>query len=454
MSKNNYIEVEITGAKYPNISTASYNDKKVQFKGGIIGQKVALKTLRQKKDSIKAKLQEVLESSYLETIEGCPQTGVCGGCTYQKLTYEDELNYKRNLINDLFSNLQDQTIPHINASPEIYAYRNKMEYTFGDEFKDGPITLGLHRKNRFYEIVNTIGCNIINSDFEMIRQFTMQFFYNHGFKSYHKIKNEGALKFFIIRYSFATKEIMINLVTKEDKTISEELLAEFVEEAQKLKLEGEIVSAFHTISNSTADAVVPEQIRHIYGQDHITEKINGLQFNISPFSFFQPNPMGAQKLYNKALEFAGDIEDKLVYDLYCGTGTISQIFAKKARKVIGVELIEEAVEKAKENAALNNIQNCEFIANDVLLEIENLTQTPDILVLDPPREGIHPKAIGKILDLETRTVVYISCNPKTMARDLEEFIDRGYKIVQIEVFDQFPRTAHVETVVLIQRETM
>lgn len=451
MSNNKYIELDITGAKYPNISTATYNGKVVQFKGGLIGQKVAIMAQRQRKDSIKGKLQEVLEPSHLETIEGCPQSGICGGCTYQKLTYEDELNYKKHLIDDLFSHLSTQTKPHINPSPEVFAYRNKMEYTFGDEYKDGPITLGLHRKNRFYEIVNTIGCNIINPVFETIRHFTMKFFQAKDFKAYHKVKNTGSLKFFIIRYSFATKQLMLNLVTKEDPTITS-LLDEFIEEALKLNLEGKIVSMFHTISNSTADAVVPEEIRHIYGQDHITEHINGLQFNISPFSFFQPNPLGAQRLYEKALEFAGNLEDKLVYDLYCGTGTISQIFAKKARKVIGVELIEEAVIKARQNAELNGLTNCEFIANDVLLEIENLTQTPDILVLDPPREGIHPKAIDKILDMDTKRVVYISCNPKTLARDLEEFLNRGYEIEKTEVFDQFPRTAHVEALVLMTRE--
>lgn len=452
MRKSNYFDVVVEGAEYPNFGTATYKDRKVKFKGAIIGQKVSLMAQRKRQDSIKAKLLEVLEPSPLETEEGCPQTGICGGCTYQKLTYDSELAYKKDLMKKLYSPLGlDLEKLVINPSPNLAFYRNKMEYTFGDEYKDGPITLGLHRKNRFYEIVNTVGCNIVNPDYEAIRLATMEFFHDKGFKAYHKKKEEGALKFFIIRHAFDTNEIMVNLVSKEDPSITKDLLLELKDHLLKLDLGGKIVSFYHTISNSTADAVKPDEIRHIYGQEYINERINGLSFRISPFSFFQPNPLGAENLYNKALEFAGDIDNKVVYDLYCGTGTISQIFAKKAKKVIGVEIVEEAVEKARENAKINNLNNTDFRANDVLLEIENLTDKPDVLVLDPPREGIHPKAIDHILNMKADTVVYISCNPKTHVRDLGEFQEAGYEIKKLEIFDQFPRTTHVESVALLSK---
>lgn len=326
-----------------------------------------------------------------------------------------------------------------------------MEYTFGDEIKDGPLTLGLHKKNRFYEIIDNFSCNIVNPDFDIIRQEAMFFFDARGLKAYHKIRQTGALKFLIVRYSFYKNEFMINLVTKEDQEIGQDLLDEFVGHMLAIGISGKITSIFHTISNSTADAVKPEKISKLYGEDYITEKLLDLEFRISPFSFFQPNPQGAQNLFSKALEYAGSIDDKIVYDLYCGTGTISQIFAKKAKKVIGIEIVEEAVKKARENAFLNQLANCEFIVGDVLEEISKLDKSPDLLVLDPPREGIHPKAIDKIIGLNSDRVVYISCNPKTQVRDLKNFIEAGYKIEKLEFFDQFPRTASVESVALLTR---
>ena len=453
MSNKKYIEVEITDAKYPNISLAEHEGRTLEFKGGLIGQKVGVKASKKKDKFIRAKLAEFIEESPLETEEGCPRVDVCGGCRYQRLTYARELDYKLESLRKLYKEIDiDKYQLFINPSPIIEGYRNKMEYTFGDEIIDGPLTLGLHRKNRFYEIVDIYGCNIVNQDFESIRQEVMFFFDNKGMKAYHKTQNTGALKFLILRYSFSTKEIMVNLVTREDESIDKYLLEEFVDTLLALPIDGKITSIYHTISNSSADAVVPEVITNIYGNEYINEEVNGLKFKISPFSFFQPNPTAAEKIYEKALEFAGNINDKVVYDLYSGTGTISQIFAKKAKKVIGVEIVEEAVEKAKESAQINGLTNCEFIANNVLAEIENLTEKPDLVVLDPPREGVHPTALEKILAMEADKIVYISCNPKTQVRDLKVMTSKGYKVEKLEFFDQFPRTAHVEALVLMTRE--
>ncbi|MDO5027262.1 MAG: 23S rRNA (uracil(1939)-C(5))-methyltransferase RlmD [Tissierellia bacterium] len=450
--QNKYMEVKITGAEYPNISTAQSQEDVIKFKGGLIGQTVAVKGRKAKDGVIHAKLQAILEDSPLESLPGCPRVDECGGCRYQKLDYNQELNYKLETLRLLYQDLPfDKYDLFINPAPNPHAYRNKMEYTFGDEIKDGPLTLGLHKKNRFYEIIDNFSCNIVNPDFDIIRQEAMFFFDARGLKAYHKIRQTGALKFLIVRYSFYKNEFMINLVTKEDQEIGQDLLDEFVGHMLAIGISGKITSIFHTISNSTADAVKPEKISKLYGEDYITEKLLDLEFRISPFSFFQPNPQGAQNLFSKALEYAGSIDDKIVYDLYCGTGTISQIFAKKAKKVIGIEIVEEAVKKARENAFLNQLANCEFIVGDVLEEISKLDKSPDLLVLDPPREGIHPKAIDKIIGLNSDRVVYISCNPKTQVRDLKNFIEAGYKIEKLEFFDQFPRTASVESVALLTR---
>lgn len=446
------LELRITDAEYPNLSIAENGDEKICFKNGIIGQKVIVKRGKIKDGYSSGKLIDILEDSPLQTETGCPLVKDCGGCRYQELTYDEETNYKKHIIQKLYDGLNLGKTVKFYQAPSISSYRNKMEYSFGDEVKDGPLTLGLHKKNRFYEIVDNRDCNIVNPSFDKIRIFTQEFFREREIKAYHRKRNDGELKFLIVRYSFAHNEIMLNLVTKDFEKLNDQILEEYIQKITSQPIEAKIISIFHTISNSLADAVVPEKVNHLYGKTYLKESINGLEFKISPFSFFQPNPKSAEKLYERALELAGDISNKLVYDLYCGTGTISQIFAKKASKVIGVEIVEEAVVKAEENAKINNLSNVEFIANDVLSEIENLKQKPDILVLDPPREGIHPKAIDKIISMSADTVVYISCNPKTQVRDLQLFIEAGYEVQEIDAFDQFPRTVHVETVALLCRK--
>ena len=452
MAKSKYYEVTIDDSSYPNISIAHDGENEIVFKGGLIGQKVGVKSVSKKKKKIKAKLLEQLEPSYLEKCPGCSKADICGGCTYQKLTYEDELAYKLDQINKLYETDHSHIAFKINRAPSPTAYRNKMEYTFGDEYKGGPLVLGMHRRNRFYEIVDTIDCNIVHPDINKIRAYTQEFFRESGLDYYHKTTLKGSLRFFVVRYSITRGEIMLNLVTKTDEKITSDLLDSYIKGAKDLDLEGHISSFYHTISNSLADAIIPEEVTLIDGAEYITEEINGLEFRISPFSFFQPNPLGAQNLYNRALEYAGTATDNdLIYDLYSGTGTISQIFASRAKKVIGVEIVKEAVEKAKENAQLNGIKNVEFIANDVLAEIDSLTEKPDIVVLDPPREGIHPTALTKIAAMGAKKIIYISCNPKTQVRDLEAFLQAGYKVEKGEVFDQFARTVHVETVALLSK---
>lgn len=446
------VKAKITKMVYPNYSIADgENGKQYRFKGGILGQTVMLKGGKLKAGFNKAKLIEIVEKSPLEINNICENPNSCSGCKFQNVDYQKELEIKEEMINELYSEINWNENIKINPSPVISSYRNKMEYTFGDEVKHGPLTLGMHKVGRFYEIVEDGGCQIAHPDFEVIREYTQNFFRKYGFDFYHKVAHYGFLKFFVIRYSFYQKAFMLNLVTATTDKLTQEVFDDFISGFQSMNIEGKITSFYHTISDSISDAIKPDTITKVWGEEHLTEKINGLIFNISPFSFFQPNPKGAENLYNKAVEFAGEIDNKTVYDLYCGTGTISQIFAKKAKKVIGVEIVEEAVIKAKENAGINNLSNLDFRANDVLAEIDNLTDNPDIVVLDPPRSGIHADAISKICQMNAPTIVYISCNPQTQVEDLKLFMDGGYKIEKIECFDQFPRTMHVETVALLSK---
>jgi 23S rRNA (uracil-5-)-methyltransferase RumA len=253
----------------------------------------------------------------------------------------------------------------------------------------------------------------------------------------------------LVRRAVKTGEITVSLITTTQNDIS---LDELVQKLLKLELDGQIIGIMHIYNDGLADMVRSDRTEVLYGSEFFYEELLGLKFKISIFSFFQTNSLGAEKLYEKAREYVGDTKDKLVFDLYSGTGTIAQILAPVAKKVIGVEIVEEAVEAAKENAKLNGLNNCEFIAGDVLKVIDDIEEKPDLIVLDPPRDGIHPKALDKIIAYGVDKIVYISCKPTSLARDLEILEDKGYKMVKGCAVDMFPGTYHVETVVLLSQQ--
>lgn len=431
----------IIDSKFPNKSTVVGENFELKIKGGIKGQVVEIK----KAGHRKGKLINVLKSAPIETENNCEHLEVCGGCTYQKFSYENEIEYKRELLNKLYRDEGFDFDIEMVPSPVYKDYRNKMEYTFSDEYKDGPLALGLHMKNRFYEVVNTTDCNIVSQDFNTIRAFTRDYF-DGVLKPYHKMRHVGNLRHLLIRKS-TLGEILVNLVT----TSEEFDYTPYFEELLKLELDGKIVGIIHTKNDALSDAIVPEFVEIYYGRDYINEEVLGLKFKVSLYSFFQTNTKSAEVLYSLAREMLGNMEDKVLLDLYCGTGTITQIMGQGTKEALGIEIVEEAVEAARENVKLNLMTNIKFIADDVLNAVKDLEYVPDVIVLDPPREGINPKAIDKIIDFSPEKFLYISCNPVTQARDLKRFVERGYKIVQIKALDQFPRTSHVETVALLSK---
>jgi len=449
--KKKIIEMEIKDTVFPNKSIGEYEGNTIICKGGIKGQKVKVLLSRKKGDYIEGKILELLDDSPLETEIGCSHQGECGGCVYQKLSYETELKYKEAQVLDLFkkNNIQDFNYLGIERSPNIIGYRNKMEFTFGDEMKDGPLSLGLHRKGRFYEVVEIPNCNIADRDFITISKVVLEYFKEKKIPHYNKRRHEGVLRHLVIRKALSTGEILVNLVTSSQGKIDIDEFKNLL--LQCNEIEGEIVGIFHTINDSLSDVVVADDLRLIYGRDYIVEEILGLKFKISPFSFFQTNTFGAEKLYSIVREFVGDEKNNIVFDLYSGTGTIAQILSPVCDKVIGIEIVEEAVEKARENAKLNGLDNVEFIAGDVLKAVETLEGKPNLIIIDPPREGIHPKAINKIINFNPDTFIYVSCNPVTLVRDLRIFEERGYRVDKVKLMDQFPRTPHVECVVGIQK---
>ena len=324
-----------------------------------------------------------------------------------------------------------------------------MEFTFGDMEKGGELTLGMHMKNKSFGIINVDKCQIVDEDFRKIISLTIEYFRKQNLPYYKVMKREGYLRHLVIRKAKNTGEILVNLVTTTQIDFD---LTEYKEIIKNTDYKGKIVSILHTENNSFSDAVIPEKVNLLYGKDYIQEELLGLQFKISPFSFFQTNTKGAEGLYSIVREYMGNSDNKVVFDLYCGTGTIGQIVAPKAKKVIGIELIEEAVEAAKENAKLNGLNNCKFLAGDVAEIIKTIKDKPDIIILDPPRSGVHPKALEYVIKFNAKEIIYVSCNPKTLVNDLKVLLSEGYKIIKTRVKDMFPNTPHAETVVKLIKE--
>ena len=324
-----------------------------------------------------------------------------------------------------------------------------MEFSFGDEDKDGPLALGMHKRGSFHDIVNVTECKIVDEDFRRIIKAVLEFATDTGLPYYHRMRHTGFFRHLLVRKAVRTGEILIDLVTTSEAQLDE---ARLVEKLTGLSYDGKLAGILHTTNNSLADVVKDEGTKILYGQDYFYEELLGLKFKITPFSCFQTNSLGAEVLYETARSYIGETKDKVIFDLYSGTGTIAQILAPVAKKVVGVEIVEEAVEAAKENAALNGLDNCTFWAGDVLKVIDDLGEVPDLIVLDPPRDGVHPKALEKIIDFGVERMVYIACKPTSLARDLELLQGRGYQVERIGCVDLFPSTYHVETVVLLSHK--
>ena len=434
-------------------------EKKVSYctvKNVIEGQEVSIFVKKVRKGKGEGQLKEVTKAAPNQIQSKCPHFNDCGGCTYQNLSYEDQALLKEKQVKELLDGvLCKQDIPYefmpIKFSPAKTGYRNKMEFTFGDSYKDGPLAVGLHKRGSFYDIVSVNECQICDEDYRSILSATLDYFEKLGLKHYHRMQHVGYLRHLVVRKAARTGEILVALITSTQEKVD---LQPYVDVLLGLKLAGKIAGILHTENDSLADVVKSDATHLLYGQDYITEKILGLSFKISQFSFFQTNTLGAELLYQTAREFIGDLGEgeKTVYDLYSGTGTIAQMIAPVCKKVIGVEIVEEAVEAAKQNAALNGLNNCEFIAGDVLKVLDDVDEKPDFIILDPPRDGVHPKALQKILSYNVDRLIYISCKPTSLVRDLEIFLENGYMVEKAVPVDQFPYTANVETIVKLSRK--
>lgn len=538
MKKGNIYEGIVKKVEFPNKAYVEViekdengNEQKTLtiVKGALPGQKIKFRAKKVRKDKSQGILLEVTEKSPLETAEPmCSRFGKCGGCSYQTLPYEKQLELKRNQVLEIIDNVyktldsslgikKDYIYDGILPSPEIKGYRNKMEFSFGDEYKGGPLTLGLHKKGSVHDIVNASGCQIVDDDYSKVIDCIVEYFREKQIPHYNKNTHQGVLRHLLVRRAVSTGELLVALVTSSQQDISE-YVSEVSEKLNGLEYNGKLTGFIHIINDGLGDVVKSDKMHIISGKDWFTEKILGLQFKISPFSFFQTNTKGAEVLYTRARDYvlggemavvgknsvgveldaknsridgvcsektadssdivdgysemgtenvdlagvcskktesekkpdtgkSSEFKDKVVFDLYSGTGTIAQIIAPVAKKVIGVEIVEEAVEAAKENAAINGLDNCEFIAGDVLKVIDEIDEKPDYIILDPPREGIHLKAIRKIIDYGVENIVYISCKPTSLSQDLAIFETFGYHVERVSNVDMFPGTVHCETII-------
>lgn len=443
--KKKILDVEIKYTKFPAMGYAIEGEKVYRIKNALPYEKLKIITGRKRGDYIEGKVLEYLNPSPLKTKDPCPHRPKCGGCLYDALPYEDEIALKEKELRDLFSRFDFYEGLEVVGEP--LRYRNKMEFTFGNEYAKGPLTLGLHQKGMFHNIISVPHCTLCDSDFISIRNMTEDFFRKNNIPFYHRRKNEGALRHLMIRKGLNTGEILLVL----SHTSEYVPLREWIDELKKISLKGEIKSIYHVINDKVADAIKGSP-HLLYGEDSIKEIIFGLSFNISPYSFFQTNTLGAEKLYKRALGFISNLKDKTVFDLYSGTGTIASIVAKEAKKVYAIEIVSDAVREGKKSAKENNLE-ITFLEGDVFKMLDEIDERPDIIIVDPPREGIIEKTLRKIAGYNVPEILYISCNPLTLNRDLILLEEEGYKTIKLVSMDMFPRTPNVETIALVSKDT-
>ena len=449
MKKRDILEVYVQEMEFGGTGYTDIDNIRLSYKNGIKGQKVKVLVKKVRKNKAEGKILSVIEPSPMETSEICPHYGRCGGCSMLSVPYESQIQLKKEQLINLFQNSGHTEIDDIEVkqSPSPYEYKNKMEFTFGDEEKGGPLALGMHMKGSPMGIIHVHSCMIVDSDYRKILNFTVDFFQNEKLPHYNILSHAGYLRHLVLRKGKNTNEILVNLVTTSQIDYD---LTKYAEGLSNISLDGSISGILHTLNDSLSDAVIPEEVRVVQGNPYFYDELLGKKFKISPFSFFQTNTHGAEVLYQTVKDMIGQ-KKSILFDLYSGTGTIGITLSDKADTVIGVEIIEEAVDMANENVKSNNATNCRFIAGDVAKVVSDITENPELIILDPPRAGIHPKGMSDILSFNAKEIIYISCNPKALMLDLKTLKNAGYEMTEAKGVDLFPNTPHVECVVGIQK---
>ena len=462
ISKGETLELEIEDLAYGGKGVAKKNGFVIFVDGAIPDQRVRAVITRRKKAYAEARVLEVLRKSPWEVEPRCKHFGSCGGCRLQNLAYEKQLEVKRQQVVDALQRIGglkgipvESTLP----SPDQYFYRNKMEFSFSDRpwreqgDEDVPdFALGLHRRGRFDKVLNLDECWLQAPETATVLKEVREFAFASGLPPYSNTSHEGFWRFLVLRRGVNTGQWMVNVVTTEERP---DLLEPLTGQLQGI-LPG-LRSFVNNVNTGRGGVAFGESEALVWGERTIEEKLGDYTFEISANSFFQTNTKQAERLYNTVLEFANFTGDEMVYDLYSGTGSIAIYLSGHVRRVLGVESVDDAVADAWRNAERNHITNCYFIAGD-LREVFRDTKAflkknedPDVIVLDPPRDGVHPKVLPKLASLGAERIVYVSCNPTTQARDLAMLAPR-YRVVKVRPVDMFPQTSHIEAVALLVKK--
>lgn len=438
------IELHIEKMASEGQGIAKYNGMTIFVEKAIVGETVLAKITKVKKDYAAADTMQVMKASPYRVKPLCPVYDMCGGCQLQHMSYEGELIFKKNKIEDALKRIGniDVAVNNVIGMDEPYYYRNKAQYPIA--YVDGRASMGFY-KGRSHDIVPIKNCMIQNKRSEAIAKEILDFIREYNISVYNEKTKQGLIRHIMTRYSYSTGEVMVAIVAKENRLPHREELID------RLKNMDGFAGLILNVNPSDTNVVLGNTNILLYGKDRIIDEIGGLKYYISPQSFFQVNPIQTEILYSKALQFADLKEDELVIDAYCGVGTISLFLAKRAKKVIGIEVVEKAIEDAKENAKLNNISNADFIAGrseDIMKDLKGRGVKPDVIVVDPPRKGCDSEVLQSMIDMAPERIVYISCNPATLARDLKQLKGR-YNINDVQPVDMFPRTNHVESIILM-----
>ena len=444
IKKNDDLEVNISDIGYEGEGIAKIDGYTTFVKGGLKGEKVKIKMLKVNKDYCVAKLVEVLEKSEERDEPICSVFGKCGGCSLQHINYEAQLDYKTNTVRNTLRKAlgYDVDVEQTIGMGIPYNYRNKAQYPVVDD------KIGFFA-GRTHALIENEKCYIQNETSDKLAKDAFKILRKYNISSYNEKSGKGCLRHIITRIGIHTGELMLVLVTNE-KNIrhKDEIVSELTKEYPTLK------SIIQNVNMQNTNVILGNECVTLYGQEYITDILGEYKFKISPLSFYQVNPVQTEVLYNIAKEYANLQGTETVFDLYSGIGTISIFIADNAKKVYGVEVVEQAVFDAKENAEINEIRNVEFIQGEaevIVPEMYKEGKKADVVFVDPPRKGCDEKLLETIKEMKAQKVVYISCNPATLARDLKYLTDNGYEIKKVQPVDMFPQTSHVENVALLEK---
>ncbi len=447
MKKNDIFEIEITGMTHDGMGVGRKDGMAVFVQGAVDGETVIARVIKTAKNYAVARIEKWIEKSSERQEPFCPVYKRCGGCSLQHMSYKKQLEFKRRVVIDNleriggFKNIEvNQVIGMENPTH----YRNKAQYPVGMG-SSGPVA-GFYARHS-HEIISSVSCEIQAEACQNVRNVIIDKIGEAGIPPYDEKTGKGVLRHIVCRVSQSTGDLMVVLVvTKENIPGLEKLVRHIVKEFPQEK------SIILNINNRRDNVILGEKVITVYGQDTIVDRLGPFLFHISPLSFYQVNPAQTLVLYEKAVEYAGLTGNEIVFDLYCGIGTISLFLAQRAKKVIGVEVVEEAIEAAKQNARLNSIFNTEFyagFAEEVVTELYREGKKADVVVVDPPRKGCDQTLLETIIQMKPTRIVYVSCNPSTLARDLKYLCADEYEISEVQPVDMFPWSEHVECVVLM-----